>query len=249
MFSQSFDTIGNAITQSLLSGQGAAVNWRNVMTSMAQQVLQQFLKLAVLNPIMNHLFGQNLTTWDSAISALNKSATSASIIPGSTTTSSSSGGTFGTVLGLVGKVAGLFGGGAVGDGMASGSELAGLTAQAAVNTSVGAPGMHSGGLVGYDLPTFIRPVDASIFTNAPRFHTGLGANEFAAILERGERVLTGRQQQQMAAAANSNSGGGAPPSITFNFPANIQPDNFRRAGQQVAAHVQGALARAKTRNG
>jgi len=54
-FSQGFDTIGNSITQSLVSGQGAAVNWANVMTSAAQQVLQAFLKLAVINPLLNSL--------------------------------------------------------------------------------------------------------------------------------------------------------------------------------------------------
>ncbi len=256
-FSQSFDTIGNAITQSLLSGTGAAVNWKNVMTSVAQQVLQQFLKLAVLNPLLNKMFGQNLTTWDKAIDALNKSS-SAPNIPGSTTTdSSSSGGMLGSILGIVGKLGGLVGGiGGDAAGMGFGAGAGALTAGADPSfdlvTTPGAPSYtasgewHKGGLVGFE-PSFTRMLDQSIIDRAPRFHAGLGANEFAAILEKGERVLTGRQQQQVAAAANNNSAG--QPVINFHFPPNTQPDNFRRAGQQVAAQVQGALARSKARNG
>jgi muramidase (phage lysozyme) len=54
-FTQAFDTIGNSITQALISGQGAAVNWKNVMVAAAQQVLQAFLKLAFVGPFLNYL--------------------------------------------------------------------------------------------------------------------------------------------------------------------------------------------------
>src|SRR4029077_11349184 len=50
-FSQAFDTIGNAMTQAFIQGQGAAVNWANVMKSVVPQVIQALVKLAVLNPI------------------------------------------------------------------------------------------------------------------------------------------------------------------------------------------------------
>lgn len=69
-FTSAFDTIGNSITQALVGGQKAAVNWGNVMSAVAQQVLQQFLKLAILNPVLNSLFGQSNTTLGSAIGAL-----------------------------------------------------------------------------------------------------------------------------------------------------------------------------------
>lgn len=69
-FTSAFDQIGNSITQALVSGQGAAVNWGNTLSAVAQQVLQQFLKLAVLNPILNGLFGQTNTTLGSAIGAI-----------------------------------------------------------------------------------------------------------------------------------------------------------------------------------
>lgn len=70
MFSQSFDTIGNAMAQAFVQGQGQAVNWGNVMKSVVQQVIQQFAKLSILNPILNSLFGQNNATLGSTLGAL-----------------------------------------------------------------------------------------------------------------------------------------------------------------------------------
>lgn len=59
--------------------------------------------------------------------------------------------------------------------------------------SYGLPGVfHDGGRVG--APGAFRMVDPAVFDHAPRFHRGLGGDEFAAILQRGERVLTERQQ-------------------------------------------------------
>jgi Phage tail lysozyme/Prophage tail length tape measure protein len=69
-FSQAFDTIGNSITQAFISGQGQAVNWRNVMVSVAQQVLQAFIKLAVINPLINSLLGTSQPTLGAAIAGL-----------------------------------------------------------------------------------------------------------------------------------------------------------------------------------
>lgn len=247
MFSSAFDTIGNSITQALVGGQGAAVNWRNVMVSVAQQILQQFLKLSVLNPILNELFHQNLSTAGSIWSALNGTT------PGSTTKSDDqSGGILGSLAGLAIKAVGAFGGGL--DMSAGATGAAGLAESASAAAGMGSGAsyagnfslnaMHTGGIVGMDGSP--RQIDRAVFDNAPRFHGGLGANEFATILERGERVLTGRQQQQMTAAANSNTG---PAVINFNFPATTEPDTFRRAASQVAGQVQGALARARMRNG
>jgi hypothetical protein len=151
------------------------------------------------------------------------------------------GGIFGS---LMNSLMGSSGGG---DGMASGGDLSALTSEASANISAGAAGLHGGGLVGYDPPTFTRLVNSAMFAHAPRLHSGLGANEFAAILEKGERVLTGQQQKQVHAAANNNGGGGGH-NFTFNFPADASPDGFRRAGHQVATQVQSSLARAKARN-
>lgn len=69
-FTQAFDTIGNAMTQAFVQGKNSAVSWGSVMSSVVQQVIQQFLKLAVLNPILNSLFGQNNPTLSSVSAAL-----------------------------------------------------------------------------------------------------------------------------------------------------------------------------------
>ena len=47
---------------------------------------------------------------------------------------------------------------------------------------------HSGWVVGSTAPES-RIVSPGLFKTAPRLHNGLGANEYPAILERGERVL------------------------------------------------------------
>jgi hypothetical protein len=39
-------------------------------------------------------------------------------------------------------------------------------------------------------PTVTRQVPAALFVNAPRLHQGLRADEFPAILQRGERVTS-----------------------------------------------------------
>jgi tape measure domain-containing protein len=75
--------------------------------------------------------------------------------------------------------------------------------------SVAAMKMHSGGLGGVD-GNRIR-VPAAAFINAPRFHTGLGSKEFAAVLEQGERVLTSRQSSRTASTVAGLSAVAATP--------------------------------------
>lgn len=73
-------------------------------------------------------------------------------------------------------------------------------------------GFHRGGTVGADTPTFMRNVPMSLFYDAPRYHGGsstlgyaLSADEEAAILLKGEKVLN-RQQTQAFNAGMSMSG-------------------------------------------
>ncbi|MEM9148500.1 MAG: phage tail tape measure C-terminal domain-containing protein [Pseudomonadota bacterium] len=61
--------------------------------------------------------------------------------------------------------------------------------------SVGGFFLHDGGM---KANARIRPVPAALFDGAPRFHEGLKPNEFPAILEDTERVLTAAQQQATA---------------------------------------------------
>lgn len=250
MFEQSFDTIGNAITQALVSGQGAAVNFRNVLTSVAQQILQQFMKLAILNPLLNNLFGGNRQTFGNVWDAVNK------ITPGSTTTeggSSSGSGFLGGIIGAIGKIGGLFGGGggdfATSVPTATTEALSALDATSSTGLGGGFLGgmkYHAGGIVGIDGTPAAIPL--GMIDSLPRYHSGLGGSEFAAILQRGERVLTAQQQAQVtAAAANSND---LPPiNLTVNFAQPGDRDTMRRAGQQVAGATWSAINRAKARNG
>ena len=237
-FSQSFDTIGNAITQSLLSGQGAAVNWRNVMTSVSQQVLQQFLKLAVLNPLLNSLFGGNRSTISDVFNALSGG--------------SGSGGA--GMFGLLGQFGGLFGPSATTLANLTGATATGLGASAlTASTGILVGGVHSGGLIGTDPWTFTRTVPANDFSGAPRFHTGLGADEFAAILQRGERVLTANQNTRLAATLNGLTAQGekpqAPaPTIVFNI-TTPDADSFQRSRTQIMGQAAAALGRATRKTG
>lgn len=77
---------------------------------------------------------------------------------------------------------------------------------------------HTGGVVGSEGGA--RAVSPSLFTSAPRYHTGLQGNEFPAILKKGESVLT---EGQMAAIGKGlKSSGTSQPNINVivnNAPA------------------------------
>lgn len=86
---------------------------------------------------------------------------------------------------LVGAAGGLFGAPALSPGM---------TALATV--------WHGGGRVGADAPARQQLLPASVWAGAPRLHGGLLApDEYPAILQRGESVLTPGQMAQLAPAA------------------------------------------------
>jgi len=52
-----FETVGDAITQAYTQGSGAAVKWGTVSRGVMSAVMQQAMKLAIVNPILNGLFG------------------------------------------------------------------------------------------------------------------------------------------------------------------------------------------------
>lgn len=77
-------------------------------------------------------------------------------------------------------------------------------------------GFHEGGIVGSGDHSFTRTVPASLFNNAPRYHSGgIVGDEVPAILKKGERVLTKEQQQGMGGSVviNINSSNGDPAEI------------------------------------
>ncbi len=116
--------------------------------------------------------------------------------------SSLGGGVLGQATGSIGDwITGLFG-----SGMNIGSPIelgSGMTT---------AFGMHGGGVAGSDW-AFTRNVPASLYFGAPRYHTGLGNDEIAAILKRKEVVLT---EGQAAGVASALSGGGSTVNV-FNY--------------------------------
>ena len=68
---QAFDQVGQAIAQAFVQGQGAAVNFGNVARAVISSVVQEVLKLAVINPILNSVVGgANRTTLGQATAAL-----------------------------------------------------------------------------------------------------------------------------------------------------------------------------------
>lgn len=110
-FSSAFSTIGNAITQAFVSGQGAAVNWGNVVKSVLAQVIQKVAELAILNPILNSLFGQQNGTLGTGLQTLLGGGGGT---PQQTTTTTDAAGnlisTSTTVLGTGSSVSGALGG-------------------------------------------------------------------------------------------------------------------------------------------
>jgi hypothetical protein len=87
---------------------------------------------------------------------------------------------------------GLFGPEMKGGGWLSG--LAGMFGGGAANAPInqpnfpGAETFHRGGIVGTDHGP-MRSIPASYFANAPRLHQGLAADEFPAVLQKGEQVI------------------------------------------------------------
>jgi hypothetical protein len=227
------DTLEKALTEPLKEGETAAHRFGSVMVSVLGDIEKELLKLAVINPLLNALFGGEHRPELGDLGGAGQG-----------------GGLLGKGLGGIGSVlsAWLGGGSSAGTGIGvnaslySSADAVGPFLSEAPATAAVA---HGGGLVGRI--SSHRFVPGGLFFNAPRFHAGLGADEFATILQRGERVLTAGQQRQMAAAANDRGRPGGH-SFTFNFPSTTSPDGFRRAGSQVASQVSATLARTQARN-
>lgn len=115
------------------------------------------------------------------------------------------------------------------------------------------PAMHGGGLVGVDSGMWHSPVHPSVFHNAARYHSGLDSDEFAAILQKGERVMTADQNDRlegmMGAVANGQGGGNAgnQQHVHFNI-STPDADSFRASQPQIQARAVASLNRTTQRN-
>ena len=115
--------------------------------------------------------------------------------------------------------------------------------------------LHKGGVVGSTAE--MRTVNNSIFNMAPRYHTGLGSDEFAAILQRGERVLTSNQNSRMqdtvnglanqVAKAQAANTGAAATAVHFNI-TTPSADSFVRSQSQIYSKAASAMAMANRRS-
>lgn len=62
MWTSAFDKVGSAITDAFTKGEGAAIDFGSVVDGVVSEIIQAFVKLAVLAPIKNFLFGTSDTT-------------------------------------------------------------------------------------------------------------------------------------------------------------------------------------------
>lgn len=109
---------------------------------------------------------------------------------------------------------GLFGGGSVNMGTATGSDM-----------DIFSSGYHSGGMVGGE-PTFSRRVSTAAFSGAPRFHSGgITGDEVPIIAKKGEGVFTPGQMRAIGAGLGAASAG---PNISISVINNGAPVNVRQ---------------------
>jgi hypothetical protein len=227
MVDQTFTTLGTSIVDSFTNGKTAAQNFSDTMTTISKAILNEFLKLAVINPLMNSLFPGTPTRPDltGVTNALNAPTPAAAA--GSTTSAvNGSASTLSSLSNLDFSSA------------YSGSWLQSIFGG---GTPAAAAVAHSGWLVG-STPMASRYVHPAYFYDAPRLHQGLASDEFPAILQKGERVLTANQDNRVLElvsrlSAQVNSGGMAGTGQTNSAPSPTQKDAFFK----ILAHGENVL--------
>jgi hypothetical protein len=192
-------------------------------------------------------------TSQSAAGSLNTLTTGISGVGEKAVTAAPDMSSFGTSISSLISKLGQSGGG--GDGLFSG--FGGLFGGGGADVMA----MHTGGLVGATNTGLFRTVSPNLFAGASRFHDGLGDDEFPAILQKGERVLT-RDQDSRASAlmsqmserlASTKAGEAAAPTraaghrITMNIQAK-DASSFRYSQPQIMAQAHAGISRAAAKN-
>jgi hypothetical protein len=268
--SQVFNTLGDAMAGSFKKGADAAQIWRDAIGNVVQEVIKEFIKLAILNPLLNSIFGGNRPVLGDVVNRVfdSKGGEGAGTSGGS---GSGAGGAAGSTIGttdIFGKAVNWVGGqgfyehgGLIGSMFGSGGggastygfSTTGINAGLDPNTGLfsGGSTYHSGGLVGVDAVP-VRMVSGGIFDHAPHFQSGLGGNEFAAILHRSERVLTSNQNDRLEhvlgrVAGGETGGGRGGGNVVFNI-TTPDADSFRASQSQIQNRAVAALNRSQQRN-
>lgn len=97
-------------------------------------------------------------------------------------------------------------------------------------------GRHTGGIIGHDAPTFVRRL--------PKFHSGgiVGANEEAAILQKGEGVFTKEQMKRLQIAGAGSRNVEIHMEINNNGSGNMTNEQANTLGKQIKGLVQAQVA-------
>ena len=69
-FTRAFDRIGEAITQAFATGEISALDFKDLTKAIISELIQDFLKLAAINPLKNLLFGGSLPTLTSVFPSI-----------------------------------------------------------------------------------------------------------------------------------------------------------------------------------
>lgn len=134
---------------------------------------------------------------------------------------------------LLGSMVGMFsGGGTAGAGASTVAGGGGLKGTLPLT----AGGYHQGGSTSE--PSFTRTLPAAVFANAPRFHTGIGPGELAAVIRKEEGVFTPGQMAAMApVSALKRAAGGTRITYAPNISIDARSDQAQVA-QLVGQAVQ-----------
>lgn len=73
------DTIGGDITQALIQGAGAGVNFKSALQGIESQVVTMIAKLALINPLLNEIDGGTRSTFGDMVGLLSKGSSSSSV--------------------------------------------------------------------------------------------------------------------------------------------------------------------------
>jgi hypothetical protein len=160
-----------------------------------------------------------------------------------------------TEIGLNKALDGIFGGGGgLGGGGLLSRLVGGLAGGGSVQFLTPSSFLHTGGVVGRGGTT--KMVSSSAFVGAPRFHSGLKADEIASVLLRGETVLKRGMGQRVAATmgglASAVGSGGGGVQVNVNVKggdAQIKQRKNSSGGVDIDVLIGNAIAKDVASNG